>query len=180
MQPFTIRDLIDESKCGLCPNREQKELVKHSESVHQLMHKTDLFSPITLAKDILKKLLNIRGHKKWKCGHCGEVFESKNDFKDHYDRIHDSLEYFEEKFYDNTSVHLLSGCCEMKLDPSELIDHLKQHHITSKCLLKQFYWRTKVVFGNGLVLNKHNLLGTDIDDSQEFDEFVKTINSNNK
>ncbi|XP_055305964.1 uncharacterized protein LOC129570401 [Sitodiplosis mosellana] len=36
-----------------------------------------------------------------------------------------------------------------------------------------FYWKTLVIFGNGLVLNKKNLVGTNRDDRQEFKDFVE-------
>lgn len=41
--------------------------------------------------------------------------------------------------------------------------------------LMDIFWRTKVVYGNGLVLNKHNLIGTKHDDSLIFATFIQDI-----
>lgn len=41
--------------------------------------------------------------------------------------------------------------------------------------LKEQYWSSKYVFGNGLVLNKCNLVGTSIDDSHRFNEFAEAL-----
>ncbi|XP_031635187.1 uncharacterized protein LOC116348348 isoform X2 [Contarinia nasturtii] len=42
-------------------------------------------------------------------------------------------------------------------------------------LLKTKFWQTQVIFGNGLVLTKHNLLGTEFDDSKPFDELIEHL-----
>lgn len=41
--------------------------------------------------------------------------------------------------------------------------------------LKRDYLKTQVIFGNGLVLTKQNLLGTKYDDSQQFEVFVDKL-----
>lgn len=67
---------------------------------------------------------------------------------------------------------------------NELIDHDKEvHHLNSlnfHCsefsdLLKKHYFETRIVFGNGLVVNKYNLLGTKYDDSLRFVRFIESL-----
>lgn len=65
-----------------------------------------------------------------------------------------------------------------------LIDHDKDvHHLNSlnfHCsefsdLLKKHYFETRIVFGNGLVVNKYNVLGTKYDDSLRFVQFIESL-----
>lgn len=37
------------------------------------------------------------------------------------------------------------------------------------------YWRSEMIFGNGLVINKFNTQGTEYDHSQSFDSFVTRL-----
>lgn len=79
------------------------------------------------------------------------------------------------------------NCTKCAFDTSKLsalIDHDKEvHHLNSlnfHCsefmdLLKKHYFETRIVFGNGLVLNKYNLLGTKYDDSSRFVEFIEAL-----
>ncbi|XP_055305924.1 uncharacterized protein LOC129570372 [Sitodiplosis mosellana] len=173
-KPFVFEDLIDRMKCGLCLDRGEGNLVKHFDTNHQAVLKANLFNPIALNGDVLKKLVNLKGHKKRKCTHCADVFEMKNEFYRHHDEKHASLRAESDKIYDNESIHLIAGCCEARIQPEKLFAHFKEHNIASKYRLKTYYWETKVIFGNGLVLNKHNLIGSENDDSKEFENFIKT------
>ncbi|XP_031633907.1 zinc finger protein 11-like [Contarinia nasturtii] len=165
-KPLVIKHLLDADKCGLCSSNYDRALIQHFENHHQLIFTANLFNPVVLTENILKELVKVKGHKKHKCIHCAEIFETKGEFHKHHDRKHQLLKKQSEKFYDNESVHMICGVCENKTKANHLMNHLKIHNIASKCLLKKFYWETKVVFGNGLILNKHNLLGTEWDDSK--------------
>lgn len=66
----------------------------------------------------------------------------------------------------------------------KLIDHDNdEHHLNSlnfRCsefsdLLKKHYFETRIVFGNGLVVNKYNLLGTKYDDSSRLVQFIESL-----
>lgn len=66
-----------------------------------------------------------------------------------------------------------------------LVTHDKQSHgvmnsFEYRCMqfknrLIRNYLKTKVVFGNGLVLTKQNLLNTKYDDSKQFDVFIEAL-----
>lgn len=70
-------------------------------------------------------------------------------------------------------------------DMIELVKHDKVKHgfketFQYRCLqfknrLKRDYLKTRVIFGNGLVLTKQNLLNTKYDDSKQFEMFVDTL-----
>lgn len=175
MKPFVIKNLIDRTKCGLCHTQcgADNALDTHFHKDHQVVFKANLFNPIALDGNTLNKLVNLKGHLKRKCKHCSKVFEVKSDFYRYHNEKHASLKAETDKYLDNKSIHLIAGCCEAKLDPAKLFEHFKEHNIPSKIRLKTFYWETKAVFGNGLVLNKHNLIGTIHDDSEGFENFIR-------
>ncbi|XP_031631956.1 zinc finger protein 808-like [Contarinia nasturtii] len=171
---FSIRNLLNRSNCGLCSDA-ANDLVHHSiEQNHQTLLEMKIFNPIAMSEDILKKLVNVKGHKKRKCKHCTEVFETKDKFYEHHDHKHQSIKAKYEKIYDNGSIHMICGCCKIKINPEHLFDHLKYHGISSIEHLKTFYWETMVVLGNGLILNKYNFFGTEVDDSKDFFDEIET------
>lgn len=175
MVPFAIRNLIDRSKCGLCLSNRNGAFVSHFENDHSKLLKAKLRNPIALDNDTVENLLKVKGRKKRKCQHCAEIFESKSDFKYHHARKHPLADASTEKFYDYEVNHLITGCCAETIKPAELFDHLNAHDLSSKSQLKEYYWKTKIVFGNGLVLNKYNLRGTKHDDSKNLRELFKSM-----
>lgn len=89
-----------------------------------------------------------------------------------------------------TTHQMLSQCpeCSFKaLDLYELTSHHLNMHNPGNNVAEVFrsamlriYWNTKVLFGNGLILSKHNLLRTKYDDSKQFEIFVNKIIENNE
>lgn len=77
------------------------------------------------------------------------------------------------------------NCAYRTIDLAELVRHdRRDHQLTNtfnrladqyKSRLKSDYLKTRVVFGNGLVVSKHNLLGTRYDDSEEFYAFTDNL-----
>lgn len=70
-------------------------------------------------------------------------------------------------------------------DMIELVKHDKEAHGYSdsfeyRCMqfknrLKRDFLKTRVIFGNGLVVTKQNLLGTKYDDSEQFEVFIDKL-----
>lgn len=166
---FAIQNLFDANKCGLCASDCDRALIRHFEQNHKMILSTNVFDPIVLTDNVLKELVNVEGHKKFKCGRCMKMFETNEAFCKHHDREHYSLKACSERVYDNKSVHTICELCQDKIEPNQLFSHLKVHNIVSVDLLKKFFLEAKVLFGNGLVLNKLNLLGTKYDDCEEID-----------
>lgn len=169
---FIIENLLDRSKCGLCFADCSDGFTKHFENNHRLVLETNVLDPIVLPDDLLKKLRNLSLHKKRKCKHCDDIFESSDEFYKHHDHQHRSHKERSERFHDNESIHLICSCCNEKLKQDELIQHLTERKIA---LLEKFYWDAKVVFGNGLVVNKHNLLGTKLDESHTLNTLIEKM-----
>lgn len=178
---FIVKDFIDRSKCGLClADDGDGSMRTHFENNHQTVLKADLFSPIPLSNYILQKLVYVEGQRKYKCGYCAEIFETKDEFKSHHSKKHFLVEPDSEKLYDNQSMHLIAGCCGVKLEPNKLFGHFKEHKRMSESRLTTYYWETTVIFGNGLMLNKHNLLGTELNDANEFETFLNDFINNKR
>lgn len=47
----------------------------------------------------------------------------------------------------------------------------QDQHFRLQCLLRTFHYQSRVVFGNGLIISKANLIGTRLDDTNELDKF---------
>lgn len=89
-------------------------------------------------------------------------------------------------FFEHLVKHERSFGCPQCLfrtnDSFEFMNHGIEEHRnhTDACTLelnylKNWFWHSEYVFGNGLILNKHNLVGTTIDDSQRFMEFIQAF-----
>lgn len=89
-------------------------------------------------------------------------------------------------FFDHLINHkrdfYCSQCTFHTNDSFEFMNHGIEahdiHHDACTMDLKFFnkmFWNSHYVFANGLILNKYNLFGTTIDDSQRFKEFTKDI-----
>lgn len=82
-------------------------------------------------------------------------------------------------------AYLMCSECEMLLAESGYFEHIIMHAnelLTAKndgsdpnIRLKVIHLNTKVVFSNGLLLTKHNLSTTSLDDSKIFDQFISTL-----
>ncbi|XP_031631977.1 zinc finger protein Xfin-like isoform X1 [Contarinia nasturtii] len=184
---FAILHLIDPLKCGLCASTIEpgKDFVKHFQTAHELVLKSNVFNPIAMDNGALKELIKIKGNQKHKCTRCNKIFDTKTAFLDHVNRH--STHNQSDQFYDNESVHMMAGCCDTVMKPFDF-SHFKEHYYRSKRHQKQDrgvkkerdaimmdYFQTKVVFGNGMVLNKHCLLGTDLDDRQDFENYIDQL-----
>lgn len=143
-KPFVFENLIDRTKCGLCLDSGDDALVKHFETDHQVVLRSNLFNPITINRDTLKKLVELKGNKKRKCTYCAMVFELKTDFDRHHHEKHALLIAKSDKIYDNESIYLITGCCDANIQSNQLFSHFKGHNIASKYRLRTYYWETKV------------------------------------
>lgn len=85
-------------------------------------------------------------------------------------------------FFEHLANHERNFCCPKCSfhtgNSFEFMDHgIEAHDIhNDACTLdlnfmKSWFWHSEYIFGNGLVLNKHNLFGSTIDDSIRFKEF---------
>lgn len=206
---FAMVDVIIPDKCVLCQHSGQ-DIEEHFKRQHASIADNNVFCPIPLNDASLNELIDMKGQKKRKCDYCHEVFDDKSGFEMHHTIKHSLFKAKSNKFYDNETIHLITGCCDTKLNPDQFFQHLIEHDFPVKCSLCNFeashiqkfkthnvnchdgdnnvermyfqtleamlwkiYFKTKIKYGNGLILNKHNLVGTNRDDRQEFKHFVE-------
>lgn len=168
---FSIENIFDRTKCALCPTSAEDPsgfFAEHYEKHHRLALKLDDFNPITFNNDILHELIQLKGQKKYNCTICSQFFYTKDEANVHFIIKHPADEKEIIHTYDNQSIHLITGCCQANIDIETFLDHVKQHSNITNNSAMAVYWLTKAVFGNGLVLNMHNLRGTKFDHSQQF------------
>lgn len=210
-EPLAISSVLDQKACALC-DYTGNNLGHHMKTRHELILRTDTKNPQRFTEDTLDKLLNVDAHSKFKCDHCGGVFESQDAIQAHSTSQHQMSSSY-TKFFDKHNIKLIAGCCEATLDLPDFLDHLAdpKHRvdaICSKCnfqtsetfefvnhqveahqmtkdadslyrrVLQTRFWATKVIFGNGLVVSKHNLLDTEYDDSKPFEMLIETLLAN--
>lgn len=97
--------------------------------------------------------------------------------------LHEFLNHLADS---NHKFHSVCSKCQFQTgELLEFVDHqVKIHQITKdgdslyRRLLQTRFWLSKVIFGNGLLLNKHNLLGTEFDDSKPFATLVDHLLNN--
>lgn len=91
-------------------------------------------------------------------------------------------------FFNHLNVHSFEFTCQecnvtmSQLEDAaqhDLIKHKKNKSLELRCLtlnrtLRKMFLRTKLFYGNGIVLYKHNLLGTKYDDTEVFDRFLRS------
>lgn len=96
-----------------------------------------------------------------------------------------------DKYFIHLATHLskyecLGAHCAFTVESmKEMMDHNKMVHATngsgSNRVTKiidqsaEIYFKTKMIFGNGLALEKFNLMNTKFDDSASYSDFIKNI-----
>ncbi|XP_055305958.1 uncharacterized protein LOC129570398 isoform X2 [Sitodiplosis mosellana] len=181
--PFILSDLVDPNKCGICEYMGDG-LAAHFKSKHELTVQINNLDPVSLSNEMLNKLTGININRKRQCGICNdlnnrmELFETDTDIEIHHKKEHESLELSSHKVFDKESLHCHFETSELY----EFINHqVNEHDLTKNAdfLYKRFlfnrFWRSKLSFGNGLVLNKCNTLKTDFDDSKAFQQLVESM-----
>lgn len=82
-------------------------------------------------------------------------------------------------------VGLICGCCQHRIEPVSHVGHLKS--VVQKRWLNTntwdnwyqrfeiYYLKTRVIFGNGLVVHKQNLIATDLGGYPAYSKLAKTL-----
>lgn len=185
-EQFAIVDQLNRTKCGLCQNiLHSTGMAEHFKTNHDKCLFDGIFNPICFTQNeidwLLKKNpvenvpLKTPGELEYMvCGHCKcQIDLKKTTLKQHLEN--DPFKYI--------------CCAECKLitdNINQLVSYSELTHRTHtannqrirlqsefKARLKKHYYRTKLVFSNGLVLFKHNILNTKLDDRKEFFPFVE-------
>lgn len=89
-------------------------------------------------------------------------------------------------FFDHLAHHKYALKCDEctfdSSDPFDFMNHQSQCHDAADIVSSMYrkfmhtrYWRSELIFGNGLVLNKFNTQGTEFDYSNKFEKFVEQL-----
>lgn len=89
-------------------------------------------------------------------------------------------------FFDHLAYHKYPLKCDEctfnASDPFDFMKHQAQCHNAADVIPSMYrkfmhtrYWRSELIFGNGLVLNKFNTQGTEFDYSSKFEKFVDAL-----
>lgn len=165
----------NKSKCGLCHRIfSSSEMVIHFKTHHEPSLLAGITNPICFTQSEIEQLLTINSTDSMKvsgqmkaffCGHCS-IAKNINDttFIDHIEK--------------DIFLFRCSVCSVITKSIDEIVRHEMFAHKSinvemthSNILsnrLERYYLRTKMVFSNGLVLFKHNLLNTSFDDRTDF------------
>lgn len=175
---FVVVDAQNRSACGICHNSFPPiEMEQHFRKAHDPAYLVGIFNPVCITQHEVEQLLNIRicenrasvtEIQKYICGHCNaELYPSKASFKSHFE---------------STTFKFQCSRCELIADNFEnliahetsqhSIDVREKHFIDFKARLQKYYYRTRLIFTNGLVLFNHNVLSTSFDFRKEFWSFI--------
>lgn len=169
---FVIVDYYNEHSCALC-NYAGSEMNLHFEREHTIILGANVMNPIPLSGNALNAIEQCRGNLnrnqsvRCRCHHCKENIMADN----YIPHIMNAHEY-----------HFDCANCEKRsIDLVALAVHeQRSHHLFALNyfllefvnLLRHQYYRSEVIFANGLIVNKHCLLSTKYDDSKTFNRFI--------
>lgn len=197
-ESLVITRQSNREQCALCFYT-GSDLINHLSHTHELVMKTDIFNPICFTRNTLAELLAIDVHRKRQCGYCGLTFDTDSEAQQHHgfmhwDREMAIIEWSDEK--PNQISYLICGTCHWPITPNDYFAHIEMDQrifqttvhsaydaaAQEKCSaqdihykLYQDYLKTKVVFRNGLILFKQNLIFSEFDDIQQFNVVVNEI-----
>lgn len=198
---FAVYDLLNRYKCGICKFI-GNELVNHFQMEHELLAnvsnpfqiKGDVLEE--LLKVRFEKQLQCHHCNKV----CATEIDMKKHHSDKHSGKDFLYEDFNGmpaprlisgcckmelamnglfEHFENHSRIDCTKCASMSLNLFKLAKHDVNEHSVEKdpllhlqCLIRMFYYQTNVIFGNGLIIAKYNLIGTKFDDCRQLDDFI--------
>lgn len=179
---FIVVDRENKAKCALCHKIfSDSEMIGHFKISHRLSHYAHISSPICFTQSEIDQLLRINPPKsidslaRIEAFICGLCRVSKNtadvSFMEHIEQDEFQFKCSACKFRGN------SVCETARHEASDHqlpIDTTKQ--LTAvKLQLERYYMRTQIIFTNGLLLYRHNMLNSIFDDRKEFWPFRERL-----
>lgn len=179
-------------QCALCFHT-GPDLGVHFMQTHELVLEANIFNPVCLTPDTLAELLTIDIHRKRLCEHCGATFETDHEANEHHYDMHTDERKSVIQTNDvqpNQISHLICGLCNATVRPEHYFGHIEMDQSIFQISNASFqgdpwesyyqklymdYLRTKVVFGNRLVVFKQNLIFSEYDDSQQFADLANRL-----
>lgn len=182
---FVVVDQQNCQKCGLCQLYIDypTAMVEHFKKYHHSNLLPKIFNPICFTQNEIDWLLKLRQNEdleklsqleNFQCGLCGKLRDTKTTHLERHlkgDKFEFSCKNckFETEEIDKLISH------EQKVHSSK--NPRSEHKNYFMDRVKRIYFRTKLLFSNGLVVFKHNVLKTSFDDSSEFMPFIERFAS---
>lgn len=179
--PFVVsRRQQNREQCALCLYR-GPDLINHFQQIHTellLSLQSTVFNPICFTSEFLAEMLQNNTHRRFQCGHCGDVFETEHETKWHSFEKHGHLndeQVVQEAGVPNRILYMVCSICGGAFPSADLYNHILTESQALTHGFKQVYanyLKVKVVFANGLTVFKQNLACTSYDDSKQLvDQF---------
>ncbi|XP_055302575.1 uncharacterized protein LOC129568553 [Sitodiplosis mosellana] len=159
---------VQNRRCVLCPYV-GPNLNAHVCNEMKKVLSLKIFNPTRYTEETLAELLEL--NRKFECKYCGTTFNTSQEVMAHHREQHGELMIQTGKAEKNQIVGMICGCCQIMVGADMHAKHLKSivekrwsNLNTWQTWFEQFeidYLRTKVIFSNGLVVFKQNLIGTD-------------------
>lgn len=188
---------IEREQCAFC-HHTGHNMPLHFVQTHRLVLEAGVFNPVCFTRNTLAELLAIDIHRKRLCGHCGATFETNHEANEHHYNIHSDKQKSVIEVNDvrpNQISYLICGLCGNPTRPEDYYAHVEMDQAIFSFQPTQFsvdprepnpavsyynklykdYLKTKVVFGNRLVVFKQNLIDSEYDDSQQFADLINQI-----
>lgn len=177
--PFVVVRQKNRQECAMC-YYSGANIVNHFQQIHENDLQAGIYNPVCYSQEMLANILAIDIHKKHRCCYCGDIFETEHEIKMHSFEKHptqnESFVYGND-LQPNDISHIICGLCDTRIEPADYLAHvrveigiLREHRQIFANFLK-----TKMVFGNGLVAFKQNLIQSPYDDSSRVQALIQRI-----
>lgn len=178
-------NLLNRKMCAIC-HHIGDDMLLHYQNEHDFILLSRVISPIRLSEHTFYEILSMnirrntlhsnRYHVDWErknsiiqliCGCCSETFKP-NDFLGHFLKEFRPFVCLPCEFQTNNLFAIANHEVVVHGTNVDAIAWINRW-------IKNWYWQTRVIFNNGLVLSKFNLLGTKFDDSKSFEATAKGL-----
>ncbi|XP_031636739.1 uncharacterized protein LOC116349459 [Contarinia nasturtii] len=158
-------------RCVLCFYA-GKDLDKHHCEQLDLIIELRLSNPVMYTEETVAELQTLNGNRRFDCKHCNIIFDTQQEVMYHHRKNHGHQVINIGINGTRPIAGLICGCCKMDISPQTHVSHLKavaqerwSKGKTWNAWYRQFimdFLKTKVLFDNGLVVYKQNLVATNI------------------
>lgn len=166
---FFVTDQRDDKKCSICEFK-NGDLAEHFKLHHPFVTNAFVFDPIRLNKNGLDELIQMQ-----KCEKCFGAFVSKQEASNHKCEQSNEETKFQKLCQKNITTILCGECNEETHDENEFITHFKGHTFKNDATLGNSYYKTKYLYGNGLIVHKYNLLDKNDNENEIIEKIVHDL-----
>lgn len=131
-KPIVLVNRSSLTECALCLS-DGENLKQHFQTEHKNIEDLNVFGPICVSKEILKKLLTINVYKKRECLYCFAVFDTPEAMRTHHKANHAGSDLNFGELSNKRNRHLICNYCKTKIRCSHYFHHIQTHLYEFKC-----------------------------------------------